>query len=56
MTQADIKRMMKYVAKTFNIPILNEIIDAESDSALTVRSTYNTWLLKFRYYNWVQRF
>ena len=37
MTQADIKRMMKYVARTFNIPILNEIVDAESDSALTVR-------------------
>ena len=40
MTQADIKRMMRYVANTFKVPILAEIVDAESDNALTVRCNY----------------
>jgi len=39
MTQADIKRMLMFVAKTFKQPILEEIVDAESDNALSVRIT-----------------
>mmetsp|Transcript_30545 Transcript_30545/g.42038 ORF Transcript_30545/g.42038 Transcript_30545/m.42038 type:complete len:1359 (-) Transcript_30545:23-4099(-) len=35
MTQADIKRMLMFVSKTFKQPILEEIVDAESDNALS---------------------
>jgi hypothetical protein len=36
MTQADIKRMMMHIAKTYKCGALEEIVEAESDNALTV--------------------